>query len=861
MQVHGPIFFVSALLLAIGSSCNSPGDCLDATAVSLTWECEGNDFSRGISLAEFRIKNNGKQILDDHNWKLYFNQGGSGFRNGSISEKVRFDHVNGDLMVLSPTSGFRLGPGEEIKISYEKSGTIIKEVESPAGPFFVFRCTIDVKEKAAAPGEYKVLPFPGLDRIFPEESGIPLPDAGWVYRMNQGIGITDLQGNPGIIPRPRHTDLLGWPVSLDSAIIIRFSGELENEAKYLAKMLERVLGSIPHLQQGSGSGTGVISLAIDSDRAKSPESYVLIMDPRSGIRISSPGEEGIFYGIQSFLALLPPQFRENHESKVEINAVNIIDSPLFEYRGVMLDVARNFHSPETIRKLMDAMALYKLNTLHLSLTNDEGWRLEIPGLPELTNVGARRGYTISGLDYLPPAYGSGPDPEQGSGSGFLSREEFIELLKYADSRHIRVIPEVNFPGHARAAIYSMEARYRDFSEEGNRTEAEKYRLIDPEDESVYRSAQDYNDNVVCVCRESATQFYEFVVEAIADMYREAGLELTMMHTGGDEVPAGSWTASPLCSAFLKDHQEISGPQDLQGWFEGRLMEMLKKKGIRMAGWEEVALMKKGGHRWDPNPEYAGTQMVPFVWNSRDESADLAYRLANAGFPVVLCNVDHYYFDLAYNHHPAEPGLYWGGYVDTRRAFTFAPFDVFHTILADQYGILYETDYDDSGREHLQPEAEKQILGIQGQLWSETLTNNEMLEYYYFPKMLGLAERAWSGQAEWGAIVERDARLNALTVDWNRFANLIGQHEMPRLDHLFGGYNYRIPPPGGVIRGDTLYANTTFPGLEIRYTTDGSVPTGSSEIYSGPVPAAGKVLLRSFNKMGRGSRVSEVSAGS
>ena len=138
---------------------------------------------------------------------------------------------------------------------------------------------------------------------------------------------------------------------------------------------------------------------------------------------------------------------------------------------------------------------------------------------------------------------------------------------------------------------------------------------------------------------------------------------------------------------------------------------------------------------------------------------------------------------------------------------------------------------------------------------EKQKGGQMLEYYYLPKMLGLAERAWAGQAEWGEIPETDARVKAIDASWNRFANVIGQREMPRLDHIFGGYNYRLPPPGAVIRDGMVHANIDFPGLAIRYTTDGTDPGPESPVYTGPVEAAGTIKLASFDTRGRSSRVS------
>ena len=165
-------------------------------------------------------------------------------------------------------------------------------------------------------------------------------------------------------------------------------------------------------------------------------------------------------------------------------ALRIVDAPRFGYRGLMLDVARNFQPKATVLRTLDLMAQYKLNVLHFHLTEDEGWRLEIPSLPELTSVGARRGHTLDSSAFLPPAFSSGPEIDQPFGSGFYSRADYVEILKHAAARHIEVVPELEMPGHARAAIKAMEARARRLTQAGDAEGAGRYLLSDPEDRSV-----------------------------------------------------------------------------------------------------------------------------------------------------------------------------------------------------------------------------------------------------------------------------------------------------------------------------------------------------------------------------------------
>jgi hexosaminidase len=244
----------------------------------------------------------------------------------------------------------------------------------------------------------------------------------------------------------------------------------------------------------------------------------------------------------------------------------------------------------------------------------------------------------------------------------------------------------------------------------------------------------------------------------------------------------------------------------------------------------------------------------YVWNSvwgwgRE---DAAYRLANAGFDVVVCNATHLYFDLACEKDPLEPGYYWAGFVGMRAPFEFVPLDVFKNAERNAMGqpISQESL---AGRTQLTAEGAQHIRGIQGHLWGENLRNGESLEYMAFPRVIALAERAWAKQPAWAEIDDPQEREQQLERDWNQFANRLGQRELPRLDYLCGGIEYRRPPPGATARDGRVLANVAFPGLQIHYTIDGTEPTVNDEIYQAPIPVADGIRLKSFDTRGRGSR--------
>ena len=526
----------------------------------------------------------------------------------------------------------------------------------------------------------------------------------------------------------------------------------------------------------------------------------------------------------------------------------------------MLDVGRNFQTKKEVFRILDVMALYKLNVFHFHLTEDEGWRLAIDSLPELTGVGGHRGHTLDSKHFLPPSHGSGPDTSQMPGSGFYSKADFIEILRYANDRHIIVLPEIETPGHARAAIKAMNARYEKFMKEGNKEEAERYLRDDPKDQSKYSSNQYWNDNIMDPSLPSTYRFIQTVINDIVNIYHEADVPLKSIHFGGDEVPDHVWEKSPAYITFKASHPEIKSTSDLWYYFYGRVNQMVKTKGLYLSGWEEMGLRKTyldGKPMYLPNPDFEPEHLQTDVWNNTlgGGNEDLAYKLANGGYKVVLTCVTHLYFDMAHYKSFEEPGYYWGAFTDIDKPFSFIPFDYFKNSNVDKDGLPLNRNIF-IGKQRLTDYGKSNIVGLQSAVWGENIKTPERLEYMLLPNLLGFAERAWAKDPEWATVTD-SSRSNLLYEEaWSSFLNIVGKRALPMLDYYMGGYGYRIPKPGLAVQEGKWAANIQFPGMLLRYTTDGKEPDTKSMIYKDPVLPAGKNLqCRAFDSRGRGGAVS------
>ncbi len=486
----------------------------------------------------------------------------------------------------------------------------------------------------------------------------------------------------------------------------------------------------------------------------------------------------------------------NLELAMSVPEAVVEDYPDFSYRGMMIDISRNYQTPAEMERVLHMMARYGLNVLHFHFADDESWRLDIPGMPELVEVGGRRGYTLTETDHLAQIFtGDGNPASLNTSNGYFTREDFIGMLRVAQSLGIKVLPEIESPGHARAAILAMEKRLRDT---GDAT----YRLIDPDDKSIYTSAQSFHDNVMNPAIPGPVRFMTYVVAEIQKMYADAGVELPAIHIGGDEVADGAWKGSPIAQKYMKDHG-ITNERDLHLVFIREIVKNFSEMGIRISGWQEIAV----GHSDEFNKAVRPNVFSVDCWSTLGEQNSVTMQSARSGYPTVLSNVNHFYMDMCYSPHPYERGLSWGGYVDE--------FDSLHGYAA----VLCPVE----------PEAAKNIIGIGGHLFSETIRSAENLEEMLLPKTLGLAERAWNADTTY-----TDAAFNAV----------LGFREIPWLQ--LGDYKFHVRQPGIKMVDGKVVMNTSYPASlapEIRYTLDGSEPTRASLLYQGPIDAGSATQIR------------------
>jgi len=403
------------------------------------------------------------------------------------------------------------------------------------------------------------------------------------------------------------------------------------------------------------------------------EGYRLTVTPQQ-ITVAGKGA-GLFYGIQTLIQLIPLE----RAATAKLPAVTIEDYPRFGYRGMMLDVCRHFFSVEFVKRYIDLMATYKLNTFHWHLTDDQGWRIEIKKYPKLTSVGSTRKESVIGnyKDRTPLQYDGVPV------SGYYTQDQIRDVIKYAADRYITIVPEIEMPGHALAAL----AAYPELS-------------CDPSQKYEVSGKWGVFNNIYCPS-EKTFSFLEDVLTEVIDLFPSK-----YIHIGGDEAPKDVWKQSKFCQDLIK-RLKLKNEHGLQSYFIQRMEKFVNSKGRSIIGWDEIL---EGGLA--PNATVMSWRGEEGGIQAAKESHDVIMTPSSQGL----------YFDHAQGKINQEPvGI--GGNAPIQKTYAYNP-----TPAA------------------LTPAQQKYIKGVQANLWTEYITTETKIEYMVLPRMLALSEVAWTPTA-------------------------------------------------------------------------------------------------------------------
>ena len=408
----------------------------------------------------------------------------------------------------------------------------------------------------------------------------------------------------------------------------------QNAITYLQKHLKQNAGY--PLERAKVSKNKNIHFHYNPEKIKKHEGYRLHIE-KENILIEARDKAGFFYAVISLMQLMDPaiwgQSKSNRVKKSwSIPSCTIEDHPRFKWRGMMLDTSRNFFSTAYVKKFIDRMAQHKLNRFHWHLTDDEGWRIEIKQYPLLTKRGARRG---PGTKLPFSTYPAMRGPKNKVQSGYYTQDDIKEIVAYAKVRSIEILPEIDMPGHAKAAIVAYPKL-----------------LQDPKDKSHYRSVQKVSNNTINPGMESSYIFLENVISELSGLFPFA-----YIHMGGDEVPKGAWKNSPAVH-HLMQKEGLKNVKEVQNYFFTRLDNILTKKKRKMIVWEEVM---QGKARLRQN------DMI-MAWKSQKSGINIAKQKRS----VIMTPVQYLYFDQQYSRSKSEPGHTWSTPVNTQKTYAFKP---------------------------------------------------------------------------------------------------------------------------------------------------------------------------------------------
>jgi len=493
-----------------------------------------------------------------------------------------------------------------------------------------------------------------------------------VFCFAQGRGVDNSSIN-NIIPKPVSFRLqTDKPVVITNKTVIVADKQFSAQAAYLQQQLQSQCGLHLSVQAKLSKNAAAIVLGSDNHQVSKPEMYLLDIKS-NGVKIEAQDVAGMVHGIQTLLQLLPLKNAEN----VLLPSVSIEDYPRFRYRGMHFDVSRHFFPVSFIKKYIDYLTFHKFNTFHWHLTDDQGWRIEIKSYPKLTQVGAWRDSTLIGHFRDTPARYDGKPY-----GGFYTQDEVKDIVQYAAVRGITIIPEIDIPGHSRAAIAA-------------------YPELSTNPDTTWKVATTWGmfnrQNNVLAPNEKTFAFLKAVFSEIADLFPSP-----YIHVGGDECSKIWWKADPRTQAFMKDHG-LKDETALQTYFIEQAIADVTAKGKKVIGWDEIL---------EP-----GLDTSAIVMNWRGVKA--AITAAQNGHEVIMSPGKPLYFD--YYQSKQKDSLAIGGYTPWDSVYLFEPIPV---QIAAQ-GLS------------------NQVLGVQANVWTEYMAYPSKVEYMIFPRMTALSEVLWT----------------------------------------------------------------------------------------------------------------------
>ena len=430
--------------------------------------------------------------------------------------------------------------------------------------------------------------------------------------------ISVAQQNLNLIPKPQNIEYHSGSFVMNSKTVIQ-ADKNSFEAKYLQQIIKEQLGLNLEITTSSKSKSKIVFLTKIIEEKKSFKEWYNLSISKNEVVVKATEAHGIFYGIQTLIQLLPLE----KSLEIKIPCLSITDEPKFQWRGMHLDVCRHFFPIDFIKKYIDYLAMYKMNTFHWHLTDDQGWRIEIKKYPKLTEVGAWRNGSMVG-HYTDQTF---DDIRYG---GFYTQEEIKEIVAYAKERHITIVPEIEMPGHALAALTS----YPEFSCTGGPFEVGKTWGV--------------LEDVFCPKDETFTFLENVLSEVIALFPSE------YIHIGGDESPKVRWKSCPHCQKRIKE-EHLKDEHELQSYFIQRIEKFVNSKGRKIIGWDEIL---EGGLA--PNAA---------VMSWRGTEGGIA--AAKQKHFVVMSPGSHCYFDH-YQGEPKNEPIAFGGYTNVEKVYSFNP---------------------------------------------------------------------------------------------------------------------------------------------------------------------------------------------